>query len=425
MPKYHGVMPLRRIQGASAALVLVIPTLLVVTPSGAAVRAPAAPTVATVDDADIAVLEADEAEIRAHLAALQDQRSEARDDLTEARRWADERREQLAEAREAEAEAREVAEWFDLAARLAAAEAYTGAGDGVESLEVLFSENIEESSIKASFLEHRANQRADLLVEQRRAHEDLSDRVAQTEAAAEAAVEAENNAEEALERIDRAVAEQQDLLDALDTRLEMALAEAEALAELDAAAADDIVDDARSLRDEVAEATPPPVAPTPAPTPNPGGATPPSPATTTTTTTPPPVTPPSIPRVSTTTVRGIVVATSIAGNVSSMLAAADAAGLSISGSGYRDPQRQIELRRAHCGPTNYDIYERPASQCSPPTARPGTSMHEKGLALDLTCSGALIRSRSDRCFVWLAANAARYGFYNLPSEPWHWSTNGN
>ncbi|WNG61464.1 M15 family metallopeptidase [Archangium gephyra] len=28
-------------------------------------------------------------------------------------------------------------------------------------------------------------------------------------------------------------------------------------------------------------------------------------------------------------------------------------------------------------------------------------------------------------FVWLKANAARYGFINLPSEPWHWSTNGN
>ncbi len=26
---------------------------------------------------------------------------------------------------------------------------------------------------------------------------------------------------------------------------------------------------------------------------------------------------------------------------------------------------------------------------------------------------------------WLAANASSYGFYNLPSEPWHWSTTGN
>ena len=27
-------------------------------------------------------------------------------------------------------------------------------------------------------------------------------------------------------------------------------------------------------------------------------------------------------------------------------------------------------------------------------------------------------------FKWLKANAARYGFYNLPSEAWHWSTTG-
>ena len=26
---------------------------------------------------------------------------------------------------------------------------------------------------------------------------------------------------------------------------------------------------------------------------------------------------------------------------------------------------------------------------------------------------------------WLAANAGSFGFRNLPSEPWHWSTNGN
>ena len=26
---------------------------------------------------------------------------------------------------------------------------------------------------------------------------------------------------------------------------------------------------------------------------------------------------------------------------------------------------------------------------------------------------------------WLAGNAASFGFYNLPSEPWHWSTTGS
>jgi D-alanyl-D-alanine carboxypeptidase len=51
-------------------------------------------------------------------------------------------------------------------------------------------------------------------------------------------------------------------------------------------------------------------------------------------------------------------------------------------------------------------------------------MHERGLAIDVMSSGRLITSRADPAFRWLQANAARYGFFNLPSEPWHWSTNG-
>jgi D-alanyl-D-alanine carboxypeptidase len=52
-------------------------------------------------------------------------------------------------------------------------------------------------------------------------------------------------------------------------------------------------------------------------------------------------------------------------------------------------------------------------------------MHEQGLAIDFTCSGALINSRTGPCWNWLATYAADYGFYNLPSEPWHWSVNGH
>ncbi|MPZ73317.1 MAG: hypothetical protein GEU74_08820 [Nitriliruptorales bacterium] len=29
-----------------------------------------------------------------------------------------------------------------------------------------------------------------------------------------------------------------------------------------------------------------------------------------------------------------------------------------------------------------------------------------------------------RVFTWMTRNAKTYGLYNLPSEPWHWSTNG-
>jgi LAS superfamily LD-carboxypeptidase LdcB len=115
---------------------------------------------------------------------------------------------------------------------------------------------------------------------------------------------------------------------------------------------------------------------------------------------------------------------SIANQVAGMLSAADGAGLTLSGGGWRSSDSQIALRRAHCGSSHYDIYEKPASQCSPPTARPGQSMHERGLAIDFTCNGSLIQSRSNPCFQWLSGNAGRFGFRNLPSEPWHWSTTG-
>jgi Mannosyl-glycoprotein endo-beta-N-acetylglucosaminidase/D-alanyl-D-alanine carboxypeptidase len=121
-----------------------------------------------------------------------------------------------------------------------------------------------------------------------------------------------------------------------------------------------------------------------------------------------------------TIVRGITVHMSIAASLDALLTAAEADGLTLSGTGYRTTQRQIELRIAHCGSTHYAIHEAPASACSPPTARPGTSMHERGLAIDFDhCT-----SRATACWRWLDAHAATYGLHNLPSEPWHWSTNG-
>jgi hypothetical protein len=121
------------------------------------------------------------------------------------------------------------------------------------------------------------------------------------------------------------------------------------------------------------------------------------------------------------TVRGIMVHTSIAAPLESMIAAAEVDGVVLSGAGYRSHERQIELRRQHCGTSEYAIYRMPSSQCSPPTARPGASMHEQGLAVDfVNCS-----SRSTACWGWLNVNAAAFGFFNLPSEPWHWSIDGS
>lgn len=107
--------------------------------------------------------------------------------------------------------------------------------------------------------------------------------------------------------------------------------------------------------------------------------------------------------------------------VSAMILAAAADGVMLDGYGWRTVESQISLRRSHCGASPEQIYLVPSSSCSPPTARPGSSMHERGLAIDFTdCS-----ERTTVCYQWLAANAHRFGFFNLPSEPWHWSVNGN
>jgi D-alanyl-D-alanine carboxypeptidase len=103
-------------------------------------------------------------------------------------------------------------------------------------------------------------------------------------------------------------------------------------------------------------------------------------------------------------------------------------GVNLCGGGYRDPKQQIELRIQNCGPSDYAIYQMPSGSCSPPTAIPGTSMHERGLAIDFSCAEVDrqgMSSRSGPCFGWMAGHAAAFGFSNLPSEPWHWSTRGS
>jgi hypothetical protein len=132
-----------------------------------------------------------------------------------------------------------------------------------------------------------------------------------------------------------------------------------------------------------------------------------------------------VPVEETVAVRGIRVHTSIADNVEALLAHAEADGIVLSGWGWRSNQRQIELRQAHCGTSDYAVYHMPSRQCSPPTARPGRSRHERGLAIDFTYEGSVISSRRSPAFLWLAANASQYGLHNLPSEAWHWSTDGN
>lgn len=121
----------------------------------------------------------------------------------------------------------------------------------------------------------------------------------------------------------------------------------------------------------------------------------------------------------------VEVAGAIAREIQGLLNAAYNEGVSsICGYGFRDPGDQVALRRQNCGSSDYAIYQAPASSCSPPTAVPGSSMHEQGLAIDFT-SGSRTIGCSGSVYSFLRNNAADYGLHNLPGECWHWSTNGD
>ena len=119
-------------------------------------------------------------------------------------------------------------------------------------------------------------------------------------------------------------------------------------------------------------------------------------------------------------VRGITINAKVADQLDALLTAAEAEGLELSGQGYRSSAEQVELRKRNCGTSNYDIYEKPAEECSPPTAIPGTSLHEQGLAVDFTVDNKVILSRTDPAYEWLSVNAPSYGMEGQEGEPWHW-----
>jgi hypothetical protein len=120
----------------------------------------------------------------------------------------------------------------------------------------------------------------------------------------------------------------------------------------------------------------------------------------------------------------IVVNAVIADQVRALLGAARSDGIDLHGAGYRPREDQITLRLAHCGSSGYDIFDRPAGECDPPTAQPGASEHELGLAVDFTENGGILMLGSPG-FQWMVAHADEYGLLNLPSEAWHWSTTGS
>ncbi|MBD7918112.1 D-alanyl-D-alanine carboxypeptidase family protein [Cellulomonas sp. Sa3CUA2] len=121
---------------------------------------------------------------------------------------------------------------------------------------------------------------------------------------------------------------------------------------------------------------------------------------------------------------GISVHPCLADALDALVAAAAADGVELGGGGWRSPEQQIALRRAHCGPSDADVYDKPASACSPSTARPGSSRHERGLAIDFTSGGRSL-TRGSAAYAWLVEHADAYGLENLPGEAWHWSVDGS
>jgi hypothetical protein len=117
----------------------------------------------------------------------------------------------------------------------------------------------------------------------------------------------------------------------------------------------------------------------------------------------------------------ITVDGSITSPLTALLDAAAADGIILGGWGWRSTERQAELRSTNGCP---DTFTAPASSCRIPTARPGSSLHESGLAVDFTCNGGGIVRRGDPCDAWLLANAGTFGLRNLPSEAWHYSPSG-
>lgn len=116
---------------------------------------------------------------------------------------------------------------------------------------------------------------------------------------------------------------------------------------------------------------------------------------------------------------------SILQNTEDLCAAAEAAGHQLrASSSWRNPADQIRLRTQNCGSSHYAIYQMPSSACSPPTARPGSSNHERGLAIDFSdmCfrRGVVPTCPGNARWQWLTANASRFGFSQLASEAWHW-----
>jgi peptidoglycan hydrolase CwlO-like protein len=385
-------------------------------------------------DLQVDALQAKDSEVQAALAELEANVATQEAELEEAERAHDEAEAELAAAIQAVADAQQRIDDLNRRADELVVQTFVSPPSD-NALDAFRADSLSDASVKQAVVEIQADTDADVLDQLDEAHEDMEVEQA-NKTAAEAAAEArKDEAAQELADVEAALAQQEAFAADLEERLNAKLAEAESLKEFDKALSDRLVREqaevARRIRamqeaaerqrraQEAAAAAasnrPPPSVPDSAP-PTPAAAPPPSVVT---------PAPGGLATVTCPTGGSITVAGSIADNVQALLNAAARDGVSLCArSGYRSPQKQIELRRQNCGSSNYAIYYMSPSQCSPPTARPGTSMHERGLAIDFSCNGGGAIRHGNSCWNWLAAHADEYGLYNLPSEPWHWSTTG-
>jgi len=398
MPHPH----LRRILGpALLALALVLGSLALPTTAGADARSERADVqrkrAALASQID--ATRATDAQVEAALAALQANVATQTAALRDA-----ERRSAEADAALAEATARVQEKQAEIAALTKAVEdlaveTFIRPPSSESLLDSLESENIGEAELKQALLEAKSSNQLDALDQLDRAREDLEIARGEAEVAAAEAERQRAAVDARLDELTVARDQQAQVVADVQARLDRQLAEAAFLAERDQALGAKIAADQARLAAQLAAQQ--------AASRRSG-----------------PVTISITGSGSIVSVRGIRVHQSIADNLAGLLQAAENDGISLGGYGYRDSSRQVELRRQNCGTSDYAVYQMSPSQCRPPTARPGQSMHERGLAVDFTYGGRTIQSRSSPAFQWMSRNAARYGFYNLPSEPWHWSVNG-
>lgn len=278
--------------------------------------------------------------------------------------------------------------------RRSAVEAYVR-GPSQRAIVVLDAKSLSQQATRQYLLDVALGQGSEVADNLRAAGQDLTAERAATEEAQVVAAARQQEVDSQLGVVKQAQTLKQQVADSVEQRLEAALAESDSLAALDKQLAAEIARRQAALAARIGSSARGGVR----------GVV-------------------HIGAVAVTSVRGIVVATAIAQQVENLLAAAAADGFVLGGAGYRSSDDQVAVRRAHCGSSDYAIYQEPASSCRPPTARPGQSMHEQGLAIDFTWNGSIVSGRN-AAFQWLRANASRFGLYNLPAEPWHWSVNGN